>query len=98
MSKRQIQIATQGVVDEIGPWFGDFTDDFDLEAIVREFADAIEAKVQAATSDEVVFVWTAHQSPYVEVPVEIEADAVIDAFNAALESVDLEAIAGRHEK
>ena len=34
MSEREVPIVAHGVWDEIGPWFGDFADDYDLAPII----------------------------------------------------------------
>lgn len=75
-----------------------FADDYVLAPIIAEFADAVEAYVQSATSEDVTLAWTGFHSPVCWAPLEVSSESVVQSFSEALGAVALDAIASRHER
>lgn len=90
---------------ELAPWFAGFEDDYDMDAICREYADELEARLVGMPGFSALS-WPADRSPVLWVKAYTDHKH-INAIRVALDAarrpageggVDLEAIARRHER
>lgn len=89
---REIQISGLSFIDEMSPWAGDFAADFDWDAIEDEFNDELAKRAPEGIS------WGWRSQPFAYATMSYEGDEVRDLFTAAIEAIDFESIATKHEK